>query len=210
MHAPSPPSQIANCWERSGIKYLTYFWPENGNCVIFDEKNTVLDEIYSFVEEAVDVGESVLIHSTDGVSRACFCSAVYFMLKYRWCLTKTLAYLQTKRADLEPKPGFMRQLVALDQSLQRVSRANARGKDDPALRKCSEWDPNLILGGCPPHPPPPSSTTPTWARPTSTSHGPSPPFTPTPTPVQTAWMCLPTRSCWQTRTSTPRPCPRTL
>ena len=192
MHAPSPPSQIANCWERSGIKYLTYFWPENGNCVIFDEKNTVLDEIYSFVEEAVDVGESVLIHSTDGVSRACFCSAVYFMLKYRWCLTKTLAYLQTKRADLEPKPGFMRQLVALDQSLQRVSRANARGKDDPALRKCSEWDPNLILGALPR---PRAQRTSTRARCTQ------PPFTPLPVPPpprllpQTAWTRRPTRSC---------------
>jgi activator of 2-hydroxyglutaryl-CoA dehydratase len=33
-------------WDRSGVKYLTYFWPENGNCVIFDESNAVLDEIY--------------------------------------------------------------------------------------------------------------------------------------------------------------------
>lgn len=52
------------------------------------------------------------------MSRASFCSAVYFMLKYRWSLPKTLAYLQSKRPDLEPKPGFNRQLVALDTSLQ--------------------------------------------------------------------------------------------
>ncbi len=76
--------EVANGWERSGIRYLTYYWPEAGNVVIFDENNTVLDEIYAFIDEATDVGESVLIHSTDGVSRACFCSAVYFMLKYRW------------------------------------------------------------------------------------------------------------------------------
>jgi protein-tyrosine phosphatase len=76
--------EVANGWERSGIRYLTYYWPESGNCIIFDESNSVLDEIYSFIEEAIDVGESVLVHSTDGVSRACFCSAVYFMLKYRW------------------------------------------------------------------------------------------------------------------------------
>ena len=66
----------------------------------------------------------------------------------RRTLLKTLAYLQTKRPDLEPKPGFMRQLVALDQSLQRVAKANARGKDDPALRKCVEWDPDLVLSAC--------------------------------------------------------------
>lgn len=79
-------------------------------------------------------------------------------------LSKTLAYLQTKRADLEPKPGFMRQLVALDNSLQRVARAAARGKDDPALRKCIEWDPALVLGT-------PSSPEATAAsRPHSTCH----------------------------------------
>jgi len=76
--------EVANSWERSGVKYLTYFWPENGNCIVFDEANAVLDEIYGFIEEAIDQGESVLVHSTDGVSRACFASAVYFMLRYRW------------------------------------------------------------------------------------------------------------------------------
>lgn len=76
--------ELANCWERSGVKYLTYYWPENGNCIVFDEANAVLDEIYVFIEEAIEKGESVLVHSTDGVSRASFCCAVYFMLKYRW------------------------------------------------------------------------------------------------------------------------------
>lgn len=91
LRAPRPSQiccagrEIANSWERSGIKYLTYFWPENGHCIVFDEGNVVLDEIYTFIEEAIDVGESVLVHSTDGVSRASFCASVYFMLKYRWC-----------------------------------------------------------------------------------------------------------------------------
>lgn len=76
--------EIANAWERSGVKYLTFYWPEAGNCVIFDDSNTVLDDLYAFIEEALDVGDSVLIHSTDGQSRACFCSCVYFMLKYKW------------------------------------------------------------------------------------------------------------------------------
>lgn len=75
---------IANAWERSGIRYLTFYWPEAGNCVIFDDSNTVLDDLYAFIEEALDVGDSVLIHSTDGQSRAAFCAAVYFMLKYKW------------------------------------------------------------------------------------------------------------------------------
>ena len=123
------------------------FWPENGNCIIFDESNAVLDEIYTFVEEALDAGDSVLIHSVEGDSRACFCASVYFMPQvplvrvpllapWSWrsftpappllsflgfvsgccrTLSKTLAYMRSKRNDLNPKPGFMRQLYALDQ-----------------------------------------------------------------------------------------------
>lgn len=34
---------------------MTYFWPESGNCIIFDETNAVLDEIYTFIEEALEV-----------------------------------------------------------------------------------------------------------------------------------------------------------
>lgn len=79
-----PARQVGNMWDRSGVKYLTYFWPENGNCIIFDESNAVLDEIYGTIEEALENHEAVLIHSVDGASRACFCAAVYFILKYRW------------------------------------------------------------------------------------------------------------------------------
>jgi protein-tyrosine phosphatase len=136
--------ELTNPFERSGLRYLTYYWPQSGNCVIFDESNAVLDEIYSFIEEALDAGEAVLIHSTDGVSRASFCACVYFMLRYRWTLPKTLLYLQSKRPDLQPQQGFMRQLQALDASLQRVIRATARGPSDPAVRRCSEWDPAVI------------------------------------------------------------------
>jgi hypothetical protein len=69
-------------------------------------------------------------------------------------LPKTVAYLQSKRPDLLPRPGFMRQLQALDASLQRVTRAAARtgttggaggaaGKD-ATLRRYSEWAPELL------------------------------------------------------------------
>ena len=83
--------QVGNMWDRSGVKYLTYFWPENGNCIIFDESNAGLDEIYGTVEEALENHEAVLIHSVDGCSRACFCAAVYFILKYRWCVVGDVA-----------------------------------------------------------------------------------------------------------------------
>jgi len=136
--------QAPNLYEAAGVRYLTYYWPQAGNCIIFDESNAVLDEIYSFIEESLAAGLSVLVHSTDGVSRACFCAAIYFMLKYRWTLPKTLTYLQAKRPDLSPRPGFMRQLSALNDSLQRVTRS-ALGDAAPAMmRRFTDWDVPLL------------------------------------------------------------------
>lgn len=97
--------EIANAWERSGIRYLTFFWPEQGNCVIFDDSNSVLDDLYAFIEEALDVGESVLVHSTDGKSRAFFCAAVYFMLKYKWWGARTTALGANRRSGWMQRSG---------------------------------------------------------------------------------------------------------
>ncbi len=76
--------EIPNSWDRTGMKYLSYPWPQSGNFVVFDEKNSVLDEVFSFVEEGMINAEGVLIHSMDGRSRSAFVGAMYFMLKYRW------------------------------------------------------------------------------------------------------------------------------
>jgi len=66
-------------------------------------------------------------------------------------LDKTLQYFRSKRPDLNPKPGFLRQLLALDQSLQRLTLASVKSPDDPLLRRCSTWDTTVLrtwgLGG---------------------------------------------------------------
>jgi hypothetical protein len=65
-------------------------------------------------------------------------------------LPKTLEYLQNKRPDLMPRPGFVRQLQALDASLQRVLKAGAAktGGGDVALRRYSQWQPELLPSMC--------------------------------------------------------------
>jgi len=70
--------ELTNPFERSGLRYLTYYWPQSGNCVIFDESNAVLDEIYSFIEEALDAGEAVLIQHLVGLLPAANVRALVF------------------------------------------------------------------------------------------------------------------------------------
>jgi protein-tyrosine phosphatase len=48
----------------------------------------------------MEAGESCLIHSVHGKSRACAVLAAYLMKKYNWSLNKCLEYINTKKEGL--------------------------------------------------------------------------------------------------------------
>lgn len=50
--------------------------------VLFDEKGENVNKIFNFVEECFQLGESCLVHSVRGQSRACCVLAAYFMKKF--------------------------------------------------------------------------------------------------------------------------------
>jgi len=82
-----------------------------------DQKDQVADECFAFIEEAILKGDSVLVHSVKGQSRACTVLATYVMRKYRWALLKTLEFLNSRRPDLEIKAAFIHQLTAFENRL---------------------------------------------------------------------------------------------
>ena len=45
------------------IKYLTFYWLDDDRQLIFDEQDQVPVEIERFIDEALDSGTSVLVHS---------------------------------------------------------------------------------------------------------------------------------------------------
>ncbi|CAI2386297.1 unnamed protein product [Moneuplotes crassus] len=102
--------QIANHWEPIGVAYLTFYWLDVDNQVLFDKEGRITHEIFSFIEEAHENGESVLVHSNRGQSRASAVLAVFFMQKYKWTLFKTLEFLNSRRPDLEIRAAFINQL----------------------------------------------------------------------------------------------------
>jgi hypothetical protein len=46
--------------------YLTFFWFDQENQVLFDQKDNSSKEIFDFIEDAAKKAESVLIHSVRG------------------------------------------------------------------------------------------------------------------------------------------------
>ncbi|CAD8063880.1 unnamed protein product [Paramecium sonneborni] len=107
-------TEVQNKWTLMGAKYLTFNWLEQDNEVLFDERNENVNKIFTFIEECFQQGESCLVHSVRGQSRACCVLAAYFMKKYSWTLYKTLEYLNSRRPDLEIRASFFYQLNALE------------------------------------------------------------------------------------------------
>jgi len=108
---------VPNHWESIGVVYLTYYWVDNENQIILDNKDVVANECFHFLEEALGNAESVLIHSVRGQSRSCVVLAGYMMRKYCWGLRKTMEFLTSRRPDIALKPAFLQQLSQYERRL---------------------------------------------------------------------------------------------
>lgn len=114
--------QIPNHWEPIGVAYLTFYWLDVDNQVLFDKNDKITTEILNFIEEAHEKGESVLVHSNRGQSRASAVLVVYFIQKYKWTLFKTLEFLNSRRPDLEIRASFINQLSEFERRLSSLGK----------------------------------------------------------------------------------------
>lgn len=106
--------QVPSCWSSLGIRYLTYNWVDAASQIILDPADKVANEVFNFIEEAVELAEGVLIHSFHGQSRSCCVLSSYMMTKYRWSLRKTTEFLKCRHVELKMKPAFLQQLVGFE------------------------------------------------------------------------------------------------
>ena len=109
--------QVPNHWESMGVHYKGYPWSDSDSQVILDVRDTVISEVFTFIEECVDKGESVLMHSYRGQSRCVTLLAAYLIKRYRWSLGKTMEFVTSRRADIMIKPVFYRQLQGYEKRL---------------------------------------------------------------------------------------------
>ncbi|CAB1099040.1 unnamed protein product [Ectocarpus sp. CCAP 1310/34] len=140
--------QLPNLWEQHGLHYLTFPWTSDPDCTLFDGGNVVIEQITNFIDEAVEKGDSVLVHSLDGRGRCIACVAAYLMFRYRWSFEKALDFLCNKRPDAAPNPGFVQQLYRLDLRLyERWYGQSKKPTEDERIRH-DQWIP-LVPGHVP-------------------------------------------------------------
>eukprot|EP00356_Strombidium_inclinatum_P000093 CAMPEP_0170510612 /NCGR_PEP_ID=MMETSP0208-20121228/65861_1 /TAXON_ID=197538 /ORGANISM="Strombidium inclinatum, Strain S3" /LENGTH=237 /DNA_ID=CAMNT_0010794091 /DNA_START=54 /DNA_END=767 /DNA_ORIENTATION=- len=121
----------------TGIKFLTFYWLDDDRQLIFDEEDRVPIEIVKFVDEALDQGTSVLIHSMRGQSRASVVGILYFMESFQWDLLKTLEYINSRRPDLEIRANFLQQL-------QQYTKRKQIPGSKRRLQRSDEWQQTML------------------------------------------------------------------
>ena len=113
--------QVPNLFSHE-VEYLSYTWQDNDVQEILDRSDHVVNEASRFIDEVLDRGESVLVHSFRGKSRCVTLLTAYLMKKYRWTANKALQYVQSRRADIGIKPAFHRQLLQYERRLRNQGR----------------------------------------------------------------------------------------
>lgn len=97
-----------------GFSYLSFPWKDAAGSVcttiLFDAADENITRAVNFIDEALAVGECVLVHSVYGKSRSPALIAAYLIVKYGWKLESALAYMNMAHPDSEIKPHFQRQL----------------------------------------------------------------------------------------------------
>lgn len=69
-----------------------------------------LDKVSEFIDKNMELGNTVLVHCMAGSSRSASFVIAYLMKKHSWCFEKAYVYTKSKRAQVFPNSGFMRQL----------------------------------------------------------------------------------------------------
>ncbi|CAD8164700.1 unnamed protein product [Paramecium octaurelia] len=104
---------IPNHWESIGIEYLSYQWLESETQFAFDHSRC-----FAFINDALEAGEAVLVHSIRAFNRSVFVVVVFLMRKFKWTLQKTLQYIQNLKNDFEIKSNVVQQLLNYEKWLQ--------------------------------------------------------------------------------------------
>jgi protein-tyrosine phosphatase len=76
--------------------------------------DSVLDVALAFIDNALETGNSVLVHCAAGVSRSASVVIAYLMLKKNYSFDEAFSTTKRARPCISPNHGFLEQLQALD------------------------------------------------------------------------------------------------
>lgn len=90
-------------------------------CDIADDARALLlprlPSVITFIEDALEKGQGVLVYCTDGVSRSAAIVIAYLMYSKRKTYSEAYAFVKLKRSVVKPNFSLVRQLLIFEENL---------------------------------------------------------------------------------------------
>lgn len=122
-------NQVVNAWETIGIKYLTLNWADDPSQQLFDPKDEIANKIVTFIEDSLNKGEGLLVHSTKAHNRVCIVVIIYLMTRYKWTFSKCNEFLRSKKTHVIIPEYFLNQIVLFESRI--IQKGDQVNKDLP-------------------------------------------------------------------------------
>jgi protein-tyrosine phosphatase len=91
-------------------------------CDIADDARALiiprLPTVITFIEEALESGQGVLVFCTDGVSRSAAIVIAYLMYSKRKTYSEAYSFVKLKRSVAKPNFGLVKQLMMFEETLK--------------------------------------------------------------------------------------------
>eukprot|EP00928_Gymnodinium_smaydae_P086175 TRINITY_DN7004_c0_g5_i3.p1 TRINITY_DN7004_c0_g5~~TRINITY_DN7004_c0_g5_i3.p1 ORF type:complete len:389 (-),score=105.83 TRINITY_DN7004_c0_g5_i3:68-1201(-) len=130
-HAQFKVTHIVNCARqyvgnfaaRAGVEYLSFKWENDGYATILDDDDVNAERLFKFIEEGLNAGDCVLVHSTSQDPHALIVIASYLMRKFAWDWRKTKYFLEDINLNMK-RVGhfFVNQLTNYERRLEALGR----------------------------------------------------------------------------------------
>lgn len=108
--------------KRMGMRYCQVKVADSVECNISKH----FERVATFIDQAERRGHATLVHCLAGVSRSATLILAFLMLRRGLCLRDAWRTVHGHRSVVQPNPGFVKQLIALEQRLFGATTSDAQ------------------------------------------------------------------------------------
>ena len=73
---------LSNMWVGYGVEYFSFSWNESDSHIIRPGDESQVMRVVRIIEETLDNGDSILVHSMHGKNRSVFAVSCFLMYRY--------------------------------------------------------------------------------------------------------------------------------
>lgn len=106
--------------------------------MIIGKSKAKIDLIMEHIEQVLEKGNGVLVHSYYGLNRSVTVIAAFLMNRYKWSAKKSLEFLKMKKHTIDLRKTFFKQLLEFEDFLKKEGNKLTKGWFPKKVSKVSE------------------------------------------------------------------------